>query len=100
MSPSITKGSNIIVLAALVLAIALPLVAPGYYVQFAAKAMLMGMLALSLNLVVGYGGLVSLCHAAFFGSEATSPSRRALPRSRSAAASLRRPTDRSALAWR
>ena len=23
--------------------------------------------ALSLNLVVGYGGLVSLCHAAFFG---------------------------------
>ncbi len=67
MSPSITKGSNVIALAALVLAIALPLVAPGYYVQFAAKAMLMGMLALSLNLVVGYGGLVSLCHAAFFG---------------------------------
>jgi branched-chain amino acid transport system permease protein len=67
MSPSITKGSTIIALAALVLAIALPLVAPGYYVQFAAKAMLMGMLALSLNLVVGYGGLVSLCHAAFFG---------------------------------
>ncbi len=67
MSPSITKGSNTFVLAALVLAIALPLFAPGYYVQFAAKAMLMGMLALSLNLVVGYGGLVSLCHAAFFG---------------------------------
>ncbi len=27
----------------------------------------MAMLALSLNLVVGYGGMVSLCHAAFFG---------------------------------
>lgn len=53
--------------ALLALAIALPLVAPGYYVQFASKAILMAMLALSLNLVVGYGGLVSLCHAAFFG---------------------------------
>ena len=51
----------------LAIAVALPLVAPDYYVQFASKAMLMGMLALSLNLVVGYGGLVSLCHAAFFG---------------------------------
>lgn len=48
-------------------AILLPFLAPNYYVQFAAKAMLMGMLALSLNLVVGFGGLVSLCHAAFFG---------------------------------
>ena len=27
----------------------------------------MGMLAMALNLVVGHGGLVSLCHAAFFG---------------------------------
>ncbi len=38
-----------------------------YYVQFASKAMLMAILALSLSLVVGYGGLVSMCHAAFFG---------------------------------
>lgn len=52
---------------ALAVALALPFVAPGYYVQFAAKAMLMGMLALSLNLVVGFGGMVSLCHAALFG---------------------------------
>ncbi len=49
------------------LAVALPFVAPGYYIQFASKALLMAMLALSLNLVVGYGGMVSLCHAAFFG---------------------------------
>jgi branched-chain amino acid transport system permease protein len=53
--------------AVLALAVALPFVAPGYYVQFATKAILMAMLALSLNLVVGYGGMVSLCHAAFFG---------------------------------
>lgn len=56
-----------LVAALLALAAALPFAAPEYYVQFAAKAMLMGMLALSLNLVVGYGGMVSLCHAAFFG---------------------------------
>ena len=45
------------------LAVALPFVAPGYYVQFASKAVLMAMLALSLNLVVGYGGRVSMCRA-------------------------------------
>lgn len=53
--------------ALLLLAVAMPFVVPAYYVQFASKALLMAMLALSLNLVVGYGGLVSLCHAAFFG---------------------------------
>ena len=53
--------------ALLELAIALPFVAPTYYVQFISKALIMGILAMSLNLVVGYGGLVSLCHAAFFG---------------------------------
>ncbi|MGL4637470.1 MAG: branched-chain amino acid ABC transporter permease [Beijerinckiaceae bacterium] len=67
MSLSLTKGTNAIVLVALAIGLVLPIVAPGYYVQFASKAMLMGMLALSLNLVVGYGGLVSMCHAAFFG---------------------------------
>lgn len=51
----------------LAIAIALPFIVPKYYVQFASKALLMGMLAMALNLVVGYGGLVSLCHAAFFG---------------------------------
>lgn len=48
-------------------ALALPFVAPTYYVQFASKAMIMGILAMALNLAVGQGGLVSLCHAAFFG---------------------------------
>lgn len=53
--------------ALLVLAAVLPLLVPTYYVQFGAKIMIMGILAMALNLVVGYGGLVSLCHAAFFG---------------------------------
>lgn len=43
--------------ALLLLAVAMPFVVPAYYVQFASKALLMAMLALSLNLVVGYGGL-------------------------------------------
>jgi branched-chain amino acid transport system permease protein len=48
-------------------AIALPFVVPTYYVQFVSKAFIMGILAMALNLAVGHGGLVSLCHAAFFG---------------------------------
>ena len=51
----------------LVAAIALPFMASTYYVQFIGKAFIMGMLAMALNLVVGHGGLVSLCHGAFFG---------------------------------
>ena len=53
--------------ALLAVAIALPLLVPAYYVQFATKVLIMGLLAMALNLVVGFGGLVSLCHAAFFG---------------------------------
>ena len=49
----------------LALALVLPLIVPTYYTQFASKAMLISILALSLNLVVGHGGLVSLCHGAF-----------------------------------
>lgn len=63
-SPAVSSALCAVLLA---LAVALPTLAPGYYVQFASKALLMAMLALSLNLVVGFGGLVSLCHAAFFG---------------------------------
>ncbi len=54
-------------LACLAAAIVLPFLVPAYYAQFAAKVYIMGMLAMALNLVVGHGGLVSLCHGAFFG---------------------------------
>jgi branched-chain amino acid transport system permease protein len=53
--------------ACLIFAIALPFFIPTYYVQFISKALIMGILAMALNFVVGHGGLVSLCHAAFFG---------------------------------
>lgn len=63
-SPALSAALSAALVAA---AVALPFATSDYYVQFASKALLMAMLALSLNLVVGYGGLVSLCHAAFFG---------------------------------
>jgi branched-chain amino acid transport system permease protein len=64
MAPRLARS---VVLLALIAAIALPLVAPTYYMQFATKVLILGILAMALNLVVGFGGLVSLCHAAFFG---------------------------------
>jgi len=57
----------VIGLVCLAAAIVLPFLVPAYYAQFAAKVYIMGMLAMALNLVVGHGGLVSLCHGAFFG---------------------------------
>ncbi len=41
--------------------------APTYYVQFTTKILILGILAMALNLVVGFGGLVSMCHGALFG---------------------------------
>jgi branched-chain amino acid transport system permease protein len=53
--------------AVLLAATAWPLLVPNYYTQFATKMLILGILAMALNLVVGFGGLVSLCHAAFYG---------------------------------
>jgi branched-chain amino acid transport system permease protein len=44
-----------------------PLVADKFYVQFATKVLIMAIFAMSLDLLVGHAGLVSLGHAAFFG---------------------------------
>ena len=59
---------------ALALAIAFPLVAGqfdlGFYVSFASRVMIYAIAATSLNLILGYGGMVSFGHAAFFGAGA------------------------------
>jgi branched-chain amino acid transport system permease protein len=60
-------GPRLLVALLLVAAIALPLLAPTYYLQFGTKVLTLGILAMALNLVVGFGGLVSICHGAFFG---------------------------------
>ena len=61
------------VLAAIVVCVvavlaALPLFAEKFYVQLFAKIMIMAILAMSLDLLLGYTGLVSFGHAAFFGA--------------------------------
>jgi branched-chain amino acid transport system permease protein len=59
----------LLALAALGLAL-FPLVAETYYLRLVTRIMIMGLFALSLDLLVGYAGLVSLGHAAFFGAAA------------------------------
>lgn len=50
-----------------VMLVALPLVAEKFTVQFVTRVLIMAIFAMSLNLLVGHAGLVSLGHAAFFG---------------------------------
>ncbi len=50
-----------------VLLVAFPLIGDRFYIQFVTRILIMAMFAGSLNLLVGYTGLVSLGHAAFFG---------------------------------
>lgn len=59
--------TRVVIAVVLVAAILLPLGVGSYYTQFATKVLILGLLAMALNLVVGYGGLVSMCHAAFYG---------------------------------
>jgi branched-chain amino acid transport system permease protein len=54
-------------IAALLSLVLLPFIAPAYYTQLVTKIMILAIFALSLDLLVGYAGLVSLGHAAFFG---------------------------------
>ncbi len=46
---------------------AFPLLTTGFYLEFTAKVMILAIFALSLQLLVGVTGLVSLGHAAFYG---------------------------------
>ena len=54
-------------LVALVLLAIFPLIGTTFYLQLGAKIMIMAIFALSLDLLVGHTGLVSLGHAAYFG---------------------------------
>ena len=57
-----------LVLAAFLVALGLyPLAASGFYVELVTKVMILAIFAMSLDLLVGYTGLVSFGHAAFFG---------------------------------
>ncbi len=60
----ITAAAMVVCLLALAV---LPFVADKFTVQLVTKMMIMAIFAMSLDLLVGYTGLVSLGHAAFFG---------------------------------
>ena len=47
-----------------------PLLADKFYVQFFTKIMIMAIMAMSLDLLIGYTGLASFGHAAFYGTAA------------------------------
>ena len=62
-----TRTRRILAIIALLVLAALPFVAGKFYIDLIAKIMIMAIFAMSLDLLVGVTGLVSLGHAAFFG---------------------------------
>ncbi len=69
MDNSINKQVLLAVIAALLLALPFIAVASGNpaMISLATRALIYGIAAASLNLVLGYGGMISFGHAAFFG---------------------------------
>jgi branched-chain amino acid transport system permease protein len=63
-------GSIVAGLAVLALVCALPQMMRPYYVGLVTKMMIFALFAMSLDLMLGYTGLASLGHAAFFGTAA------------------------------
>ena len=61
------KRRRIFLLAALALLAAFPIASATFYTELVTKVMILAIFALSLDLLVGFTGLVSFGHAAFFG---------------------------------
>ena len=61
------KGRTVALLLILAALVALPHVLPRFYVYVAAVVLLTGLLATSLNLAIGYGGIYQFHHAVFYG---------------------------------
>jgi branched-chain amino acid transport system permease protein len=63
----IRTRNAILPVAVIALLLAFPLATTGFYLEFTTKVMILAIFALSLELLVGATGLVSLGHAAFYG---------------------------------
>jgi branched-chain amino acid transport system permease protein len=67
----LSRRMRLVVLALLVLFVAMPVVAPllghAFYVDVVARIMIWAIAALGLNLILGFGGMVSFGHAAYIG---------------------------------
>ena len=63
-----TRNSAIALVLGTVILLALPwVVVNEFYINMATQVLIYGLLALSLNMMLGYGGMVSLGHAAYLG---------------------------------
>jgi branched-chain amino acid transport system permease protein len=73
MMRKLFTATNVSVLGLLLLLV-FPLVAPAlnldFYVSFVRRVLIFALAATSLNFILGYGGMVALGHAAFFGAGA------------------------------
>jgi len=67
MNPKRAWTLPVVLLACLSVLAVFPLVGETFYIQLLTKVMIMAIFAMSLDLLVGYTGLVSLGHAAFYG---------------------------------
>ena len=56
-----------ILLALFVLVLCVPLLGEAFYTRLATRILIFGLIALSLDLILGYGGMISFGHAAFVG---------------------------------
>jgi branched-chain amino acid transport system permease protein len=61
------RVAQLLLLVALAALVLFPAVADRFYLQLISKIMIFGIFAMSLDLLVGFTGLVSLGHGAFFG---------------------------------
>ena len=64
---TLPRGLQVVLALAFLALAAFPLVATDFYAQMVARMMILGIFAMSLDLLLGVTGLVSLGHAAFFG---------------------------------
>ncbi len=64
MNPTITLGFKLLVLAALLV---YPFYGSEFYIEVVARILILAIFAMSLDLLVGFTGLVSFGHAAYFG---------------------------------
>ncbi|WP_017753419.1 branched-chain amino acid ABC transporter permease [Calidifontibacillus oryziterrae] len=62
-----TKKTTIVLSCVITALCILPLLLSSFYLSIATEILILGIFALSLNILLGYTGLVSLGHAAFFG---------------------------------
>jgi len=67
---TVPRSARVALLAGAAVLALVPLSGDRFWLQFAGKVMITCLFAVSLDLLVGYAGLVSLAHSAFFGLSA------------------------------